>query len=106
MSPRVSQSVILGQLQVVLNNGEVPTGGIGFDAEHAGLLASRNVFGFTRSHAFPSVELHTSLLQMRGKFFLSPGFQPPRNHIFPLYVSAPAPSRGANAAALFTSTHS
>src|SRR6516164_3291509 len=54
----------------------------------------------------PSPELHTSLLQIRGKCFLSPGFHPPRSHIRPLKTSAPAPSRGANSALALICTHS
>ena len=63
---------------------------------------SRCVFGFTSVHAFPLRELHTSLLQTRGKYFLSLGFHPPNSHIRPLNVSAPAPSRAAKAVFVVT----
>jgi hypothetical protein len=47
LSPRIAQQVILGQLEITLNKGEVPTGGVGFDAEHAAILAHVNVFATT-----------------------------------------------------------
>src|SRR6516162_3609010 len=59
-----------------------------------------------RSQPAPSLELHTSLLQIRGKCFLSPGFQPPRSHMRSLNTRAPAPSRGAKEAFGVTWIHS
>lgn len=47
LSPQISQHVILGQLEITLNNGEVPTGGVGFDAEHASILSHMNIFATT-----------------------------------------------------------
>jgi hypothetical protein len=44
LSPQVAHQVILGQLEICLNAGEIPTGGVGFDAEHAAMLAHVNVF--------------------------------------------------------------
>src|SRR5262249_35988011 len=64
----------------------------------------RKVFGLTRFQVNPSFELHTSLLQMRGKCSRSSGFQPPKSHIRPLKTRAPAPSRGAKAAFFVTLT--
>src|SRR5687768_13595650 len=53
----------------------------------------------------PSAEFQTSLLQIRGKCFLSPGFQPPISHILFWKTRAPAPSRGAKAAFGVTCSH-
>src|SRR5262249_25958018 len=68
-------------------------------------VRSRKVLGLTGVQSRPSQEHHTSLLQIRGKGSLSPGFQPPSSHILPRKVSAPAPSRGAKAALPSTCTH-
>src|SRR5262245_26049537 len=55
-------------------------------------------------HSTPSAEHQTSLLQIRGKCCLSPGFQPPMSHILLRKTSGPAPSRGAYAARSVTLT--
>lgn len=47
MSPQISNQIILSELETTLNNGQVPTGGIGFDAEHAAILSHVDVFATT-----------------------------------------------------------
>src|ERR1700722_363606 len=66
----------------------------------------RNVFGLSSLHVLPSRELQTSFTHVRGKWTLSLLFQPPKSHIRPLNVSAPAPSRHGNPAFAVTSFHS
>ena len=44
LSPQVVQQVVIGELEMCLNRGEIPTGGLGFDSEHAAMLNHVNVF--------------------------------------------------------------
>lgn len=43
--PRLVYKVVLGELELALRQGEIPTGGLGFDCEHAAMLARVDVFG-------------------------------------------------------------
>lgn len=52
------------------------------------------VFFLVLNQFAPSADVHTSLLQMRGKLFLSFGFHPPINLNESKKTRAPAPSRG------------
>ncbi len=44
LSPRIVNQIVIGELEMCLNKGEVPTGGLGFDAEHAAMLMNADVF--------------------------------------------------------------
>jgi len=44
LSPQVVHQIVLGELEMCLNNGFIPTGGLGFDSEHAAMLTHVHVF--------------------------------------------------------------
>lgn len=44
LSPRIVNQIVIGEIEMCLNKGEVPTGGLGFDAEHAAMLMNADVF--------------------------------------------------------------
>ena len=69
-------------------------------------VPSQGAWGFSSVQEEPSTDDQTSLLQISGKWTLSPGFQPPNSHILSWNTSAPAPSRAANAAFSVTQRHS
>lgn len=44
LSPRIVNQIVIGELEMCLTKGRIPTGGLGFDAEHAAILPTMNVF--------------------------------------------------------------
>lgn len=43
--PRIVHKVVLGEIELALRQGEIPSGGLGFDCEHAAMLARVDTFG-------------------------------------------------------------
>ena len=43
--PRIVYKVVLGEIELALRQGEIPSGGLGFDSEHAAMLARVDAFG-------------------------------------------------------------
>jgi hypothetical protein len=41
---RVPDTVVLGELEMCLDKGEIPTGGLSFDCEHAAMLSTMDIF--------------------------------------------------------------
>ena len=50
LSPRIVNHVVIGEIEMALNKGEIPSAGVGFDSEHAAVLLHVDVFMTTDNH--------------------------------------------------------